>query len=476
MNSNDFLGIIPELIVVLTALVAIVVDVRNKEKNASASQGVTIIGLAVAGILALFPPSEPGMLMSGQVFNDGFASWFRALFCFVGVVTAIYSPLYLRFRNIRLGEYYSLLTMCVFGMMVMSSAASLLLFFVGPRNDVDFALRLGWIASQRCIVHRGRHEISRPRRVLVGLLALRNGLDLRRYRFARIQCDRPNLARERGHRPDDRKRYRALLLVGFAFKVSAVPFHFWSPDVYEGAPTSITAFMSTGAKAAAFIGLIRVFGQSLASTSEHWITAISVIAALTMTFGNFSALRQVSVKRMLAYSSVAHAGYLLVGIVAGTREAYAASGFYLIGYALMNLGAFGVLMLLNQRGKGDYSFDSLRGMGTVHPVLGLTMTVFMLSLIGIPPTAGFFGKLYVFSAAIKEGHIILAIIGLLNSAVAAYYYLKVISTMYMAKPEGDVTVPQPMPYKTALAISSILIIVIGLFPDQLVNAMLNAVP
>ncbi|MCB1059469.1 MAG: NADH-quinone oxidoreductase subunit N [Calditrichaeota bacterium] len=475
MNSNDFLGIIPELIVVLTALVAIVVDVRNKEKNASASQGVTIIGLAVTGIIALFSPSEPGMLMSGQVFNDGFSEWFRALFAFVGMVTAIYSPLYLRFRNIRLGEYYSLLSMCVFGMMVMATAANLLLFFVGLETmSIALYVLVGLRRNDASSIEGGMKYLVlgafSSAFLLYGMALIYGGIGSLDY--AAIS---QTLLDSEGIGPMTASGI-ALLLVGFAFKVSAVPFHFWSPDVYDGAPTSITAFMSTGAKAAAFIGLIRVFGQSLATTSHHWITALSIIAALTMTIGNFTALRQVSVKRMLAYSSVAHAGYLLVGIVAGTREAFAASGFYLIGYALMNLGAFGVLMLLNQRGKGDYSFDSLRGMGTVHPVLGLTMTVFMLSLIGIPPTAGFFGKLYVFSAAIKEGHILLAVIGFLNSAVAAYYYLKVISTMYMTKPEGDVTVPQPMPYKFALAVSSILIIVIGLFPDQLVNAMLNAVP
>ena len=167
---------------------------------------------------------------------------------------------------------------------------------------------------------------------------------------------------------------------------------------------------------------------------------------------------------------------MLLEIVTGTRESFAAASFYLIGYALMNLGAFGVLMLLNQRGKGDYSFDALRGMGTIHPVLGLTMTVFMLSLIGIPPTAGFFGKLYVFSEAIKEGHLTLAIIGLLNSAVGAYYYLRVISSLYMAKPEGDVAVLQPMSYKFALVVSALLIVMLGMFPDQLVQAMLAAIP
>lgn len=475
MGMNDFMGLLPELVVILTALLAIVVDVAARERNASASQGVTAIGLSVAAALALVAPSESAMLMAGQVFNDGFASWFRALFCVIGVITAIFSPLYLKHRNMRLGEYYSLLSMCVFGMMVMGSAANLLLFFVGLETmSISLYVLVGLRRDDSSSIEGSLKYLVlgafSSAFLLYGMALIYGGIGSLEYNVIGEA-----LRDSEGIGPMTVTGI-GLLLVGFAFKVSAVPFHFWSPDVYEGAPTTITAFMSTGAKAAAFIGLIRVFGVALSSTNEHWVGALSVLAVLTMTLGNVSALRQVSVKRMLAYSSIAHAGYLLVGMVAGTREAFAASGFYLIGYALMNLGAFGVLMLLNQRGKGDYSFDSLRGMGTVHPVLGLTMTVFMLSLIGIPPTAGFFGKLYVFSAAIEQGHLILAIIGLLNSAVAAYYYLKVISTMYMAKPEGDVAVPQPMGYKATLAISSVLIIVLGMFPDQLITALLKAVP
>jgi len=475
MSMADFAGVLPELVVVITALLAILVDIAAKERNASASRNVTILGLAVAGALAFVSPSDSPMLMAGQLFNDGLTMWFRALFAFVGMVIAAYSPLYLTFRNIRLGEYYSLLTMSVFGMMVMASAASLLVFFVGLETmSICLYVLVGLRRSDASSIEGSMKYLVlgafSSAFLLYGMALIYGGVGSLDYAVIA-----QTLRESSGIGPMTISGI-ALLLVGFAFKISAVPFHFWSPDVYEGAPTPITAFMSTGAKAAAFVGLIRVFGQALSASSEHWVMALTILSAITMTVGNVVALRQSSVKRMLAYSSIAHAGYMLLAIVAGTREAYAAASFYLVGYALMNLGAFGVLILLNQRGKGDYSFDALRGMGTIHPLLGLTMAVFMLSLIGIPPTAGFFGKLYVFSEAIKQGHLTLAIIGLLNSAVGAYYYLRVISTMYMAKAEGDVTVPQPICYKIALVLSSLLIVMLGMFPDQLVTAMLKAIP
>ncbi len=475
MGMRDFLGVLPELAVVLTALLAILVDIAAREKNPSASQGVTAVGLTVAAALALSLPTSNGMLMSDQLFSDGFSAWFRALFCVVGVITAIFSPLYLRHRNIRLGEYYSLLAMSVFGMMVMSSSANLLLFFVGLETmSISLYVLVSLRRDDATSVEGGLKYLVlgafSSAFLLYGMALIFGGIGSLDYAVIGEY-----LRQSHGVGPMTLTGI-GLLLVGFAFKVSAVPFHFWSPDVYEGAPTTITAFMSTGAKAAAFVGLIRVFGVALAETSEHWTFALAVISVLTMTLGNVVAIRQTSVKRMLAYSSIAHAGYMLVAVIAGSREAYAAAGFYLVGYAFMNLGAFGVLMLINQRGKGDYSFESLRGMGTVHPLLGLTMTVFMLSLIGIPPTAGFFGKLYVFSAAIKQGYLWLVIIGLLNSAVGAYYYLKVISTMFMSKAEGEVQFGQPVAYKAALAISSLLIIILGMFPEQLVTAMLKAVP
>jgi NADH-quinone oxidoreductase subunit N len=268
----------------------------------------------------------------------------------------------------------------------------------------------------------------------------------------------------------------ALMFVGFAFKVAAVPFHFWSPDVYDGAPTTVTGFMSTGPKAAAFVALIRVFGIALEPASPMWTTVLTWLAILTMTVGNVVALRQTSVKRMLAYSSIAHAGYLLVGIVAGTPQAFAATGYYLVGYALMNLGAFAVIILINRRSEAGYQYDDLRGMGFAHPLLGITMTIFLLSLTGVPPTAGFFGKLYVFSAAIQQGHIVLAVIGLLNSAVGAFYYLRLITLLYMTPAEGNIEIVQPASYRAALVVSSILVLLIGIFPEQLLSLITNSLP
>jgi NADH-quinone oxidoreductase subunit N len=234
--------------------------------------------------------------------------------------------------------------------------------------------------------------------------------------------------------------------------------------------------MSTGPKAAAFMALIRVFGIAMSPASPLWNDVLTWMAMLTMTVGNVVALRQTSVKRMLAYSSIAHAGYLLVGIVTGTQMAFAATGFYLVAYAFMNLGAFAVCILINRRGDGNYGHDSFKGMGFAHPLLGITMTIFMLSLTGMPPTAGFFGKLYVFSAAIKEGHIMLAIVGLLNSAVGAYYYLRIITLLYMSKAEGETAVPLPASYRYALVISSLFILIVGVFPEQLLSILTVAVP
>jgi NADH-quinone oxidoreductase subunit N len=233
--------------------------------------------------------------------------------------------------------------------------------------------------------------------------------------------------------------------------------------------------MTTGPKAAAFVGLIRVFGVALQPASSLWMDSLTWLAILTMTVGNIVALRQSSVKRMLAYSSIAHAGYLLVGIVAG-KTAFPAIGYYLVAYALMNLGAFAVIILINRKEGAGYGFDEFRGVGLAHPLLGATMTVFLLSLTGVPPTAGFFGKLYVFSAAIGTGHLGLAIVALLNSAVGAYYYLRIITLMYMNKPDTDLAFHEPASYRFALVISCVLVLLIGIFPEQLLRLVTLSAP
>jgi NADH-quinone oxidoreductase subunit N len=227
-----------------------------------------------------------------------------------------------------------------------------------------------------------------------------------------------------------------LLIVGFGFKVALVPFHMWTPDVYQGGPTPVVAFMSVATKAAAFAALIRVL-TAVTTVSQPWLLALAILAVLTMTLGNLAALRQNSLKRMLAYSSIAQAGYVLTGLAAGNAQGVQGAMYYLVAYTFMNIGAFAVVLVLQRQDESDVTMDRLVGLSRRRPAIAALMAVFMFSLTGIPPLAGFFGKLYVFSAAVQGGMAWLAVIGMLNSAIAAYYYLRVTVTMYMAEPAPE---------------------------------------
>jgi NADH-quinone oxidoreductase subunit N len=477
VSYTDIFGLLPEVLLVITALAAILADALLSEKRPLAPVYIAAGGFVASGLSTIAGLNFMGVLVNGAVYHDGFTTAFRLMFCLIGFLTAIFSPSFLKYRGIRLGEYYALLVMCVLGMMVMVGAANLLVLFIGIEI---MSLSLYTLVS----LHR-----SNPTAVEAGMkymvlgafssafllygIALMfavvgsiNYSDITAYFLADHDLGPLTIAAV------------SLLLTGFAFKIAAVPFHFWSIDVYVGAPATVTAFMSTGPKAAAFVVFIRVFGIALHPIADHWTTLLSWIAIVTMVVGNVTALQQTSIKRMLAYSSIAHAGYLMVGIVAGNHAAFAATGYYLAAYALMNLGAFAAVIIANQRQgtDGTYRYDVLRGMGFAHPLLGISLTIFMLSLIGLPPTAGFLGKLYVFSAAIETGHVWLAVAGLLNSTIAAYYYLRVIALLYMTKPEGDTTIPRPLPYAITLIVLSVLILLIGIFPEPVISMMISIAP
>ncbi len=260
----------------------------------------------------------------------------------------------------------------------------------------------------------------------------------------------------------------ALLLVGFSFKISVVPFHMWTPDVYQGSPTPVTAFMAVGAKAAGFAALMRVLLYALGGMKATWAWAFAILALLTMTLGNLAALRQTSVKRMLAYSSIAHAGYMLVGLTAGTQRGVAAVLFYLLSYAFMNIGAFAVLVALEHGEEQDVSLDQVKGLSRRRPLLAAAMAVFMLSLAGIPPLVGFVGKLYVFSAAVDAGWVWLAVLAMLNSVVSAYYYLRVVVNMYMRESEEVEPAGAPWTVSLALWLTALGTIVIGVIPGPII--------
>jgi NADH-quinone oxidoreductase subunit N len=475
LSTTDYLAVLPETLVVLTAVLVIVLDSAKRGRWATwVLPAWSCLGLTASAVAAIAVWGKGGTVFSGTVFADGFSSLFKVLFAVIGILTVMFSPYYLRFKSMRLGEYYALLLTAVFGMIVMVSAANLLVFFLGLET---MSISLYVLAAlQRADVKSAEAGMKY---LILGSFSsafFLYGVALMYATVGSVDYEAIGAFLAAGYQPNLMLVAGvALLLVGFAFKVAAVPFHFWSPDVYDGSPATVTAFMTTGPKAAAFVALIRVFGVALQPASSLWTDALTWLAILTMTVGNVVALRQSSVKRMLAYSSIAHAGYLLVGIVAG-RTAFAAIGYYLIAYALMNLGAFAVIILINRKENAGYGFDEFRGIGLEHPLLGVTMVVFLLSLTGVPPTAGFFGKLYVFSAAIGSGHVGLAIVALLNSAVGAYYYLRIITLMYMNKPDGDVSFTEPASYRYALVISCVLVLLIGIFPEQLLRLVTLSAP
>ena len=261
-----------------------------------------------------------------------------------------------------------------------------------------------------------------------------------------------------------------LLLVGFGFKLASVPFHMWTPDVYEGAPTSVTAFMIAGTKAAAVAAFLRVFLFALPTLHWHWSAAIWVLAVLTMTLGNLVALVQQNIKRMLAYSSIAHAGYVLVALVAGGSSGATSILFYLVAYALMNLGAFAVMIAVQGHGQEWLSLGDYAGLGSRRPVLAACMALFMFSLAGIPPTAGFMGKFYIFSAALEGHYIGLAVIGVLNSVISVYVYLRLIVIMYMSEPAVEQSpLPVSVAATCAVAVSALGTLQVGLFPARLLD-------
>ncbi|MBM3299572.1 MAG: NADH-quinone oxidoreductase subunit N, partial [Deltaproteobacteria bacterium] len=267
-----------------------------------------------------------------------------------------------------------------------------------------------------------------------------------------------------------------MLAVGFSFKVAAVPFHMWTPDVYEGAPTPLTGFMSVGVKAAAFAAFVRVFFDAFPDLKLDWTKMLWVVSFLTMIVGNLAALVQENIKRMLAYSSIAHAGYIIVGMVAGTETGTQGVLYYLLAYTFTNIGAFGVVALVGRKGEANVLIDDYRGLAKTNPMLALVMAIFLFSLAGMPPTAGFVGKFTIFAAAVREGYIWLVVVGVLTSAASVFYYFRVVMKMYMEEPETE---PDRLEFSPsmilALGIAVVAVLYIGIFPTAYLNLALESV-
>ncbi len=376
-------------------------------------------------------------LFEGMFLHDSFTVFFTLLFCGVAAVAVLQSWDYVRRTRINHGEYYALIIAATLGMILMAASNDLITVFLGLEL---MSLALYILVGFR----RGRLDSSEAALKYFLLGAFASGFLLYGIALLYGATGTTNLGRMAVFLADSPMLGNPLLLAGsllvlagFAFKVAAVPFHMWTPDAYEGAPTTVTGFMSAGAKAAGFAALLRFVVVALPGLQADWRPLLTWIAILTMTVGNITALLQPNVKRMLAYSSIALAGYLLIAVVAGGLGGGSAALFYLAVYSLMNLGAFGVLALLGREQEERVMVSDLAGLGARHPALAAAMTVFMLSLGGIPPTAGFMGKVYVFSVAVDAGLIPLVIVGVLNSVISIYYYLRITVVMYMRDPQGE---------------------------------------
>jgi NADH-quinone oxidoreductase subunit N len=450
----DWWALGPVLALSAGLLLLLLAELAPARPGSARAPILTLLIFGVAAALAWNVRDVARSPFGGMFVHDGFTLFFTLLFCGIGILGTLISWDYARRTGIGRAEYYALLVGSTLGMILMAASNDLITIFLG--------LELMSLALYVLVGFRRSRLDSNEAAIKYFLLgAFASGFFLYGIALCYGATGTTNLARMSDFLAASPVQDNTLLitgglllLTGFAFKISAVPFHMWTPDAYEGAPTAVTGFMSAGAKAAGFAALLRVVLHPLAGLHEAWGPLLAVVAVLTMTVGNVTALLQLNLKRMLAYSSIAHAGYLLVAVVSGGTDGAAAALLYLAVYSVMNLGAFGVLTLLGREHEERVLLGDVAGLGFRRPWLGLAMAIFMLSLAGIPPTAGFMAKVYLFGVAVRTGHVPLVIVAVLNSVVSVFYYLRVTVAMYMEEPQGEPTaVSRSIPAAIALGVA-----------------------
>ena len=488
--------IAPELIIGVAGVIVMMVDAFARRGQRWLTGTLSIAALLASGAASVWLwLAWPGArsAFNGMIVLDELRLSFTLIFIIVSVLTVLIAAVWIDIEQLPAGEFHALLLFATCGMMLMASAGDLVIVFLGleilsiatyvlagfRRTDVrsnESSLKyfiLGSFASAFllygiALIYGATMTESLPGTTNIAAIAGRLNQSL--YP--------PLLLAGAG-----------MLLVGFGFKIATAPFHVWTPDVYEGAPTPVTAFMAAGPKAAGFASFMRVFvfgfpiATAAASTAGYahksWLGALAIMAVLTMTVGNVVAIVQNNVKRMLAYSSIAHAGYALVGFVAAGAAtdpeqrsgALTSVAFYLLSYTVMNMGAFAIVTLIARRNDRHTEVEDYNGLGSLSPVLAFSLSLFMLSLLGMPLTAGFMGKLMVFSSALRQGYSWLVVIGVLNSAVSAYYYLRLIIVMFFRERTAPWDAPRvPVSVALALVITIVGVLYLGVFPGRVINA------
>lgn len=481
-SAADLFLILPELLIVTAACIVLVLDPVLRASDKDGLVWLSLGTLAVCMGLTASQIQAPATIFSGLVVIDAYGAFWKLLLYFVTGLTILLSHSYLKEERLYFGEYYGFVLLSLSGMMVMVSSADLLTLYLGTEL---MSLSLYVMAGLKRSEPRSL-EASAKYFVLGAFSSgiLLYGISL--LYGATGSTRLPEIAAAiSGRNLDDPLLLFAtiLLTVGFGFKLAVVPFHMWTPDVYQGAPTSVTAFMAVAAKAASFGAFLRVFIEGLGGLKANWSAMFLILCLATLILGNIVALVQTNVKRMLAYSSIAHAGYALIGVVAtghiGSSSGIASVLLYLSLYAFMTFGAFAVVAMLRKDGIEGEDIEDFTGLAKRHPVAALLMLIFMVSLAGIPPTAGFIGKLYVFMSAVEAGLPWLAAVALIFAVISAYYYLRLVMVMYMREPT-DLSSTSPRMVMTpslsiVLACAVAGVVIFGIYPNPLVNFAMQAV-
>ena len=435
-------AMLPMLLVAGTGLAVLILTPLTPPDRRERLAALSLIGIGAAAVALVVRRGQPEIVFGGMLAADDFALFFNLLFLLVAGLTVLISIPYVGRVGMEQGEYYALLLFSSLGMMIMASSLDLMTIFLGLETlSISLYILAGFLREQL------KSNESALKYLLLGAFAsgfVLYGIALVYGATGSINLKRVAEALASGKVTSHTLLIigTGLLIIGFGFKVASVPFHMWTPDVYEGAPTSVTAFMIAGTKAAAFAAFLRILLTALPSLQADWSRVLWVLAVLTMTVGNVVAIAQSNIKRMLAYSSIAHAGYILMALPAASVSgvapgALSAALFYLFAYLFSNLGAWAVVLAVEHAENAGLQIDDYAGLARRRPGLALAMAIFMLSLTGLPPTVGFIGKFFIFRAAIDAGQIWLALVGVITSLISAYYYLRVVVVMYMRAGEPE---------------------------------------
>jgi len=470
MNASEIFAIAPLISITVVSLIVLLIEGLLKQSE-KFSYWVSIIGIIVTIYFALDTFSLMGTVFNNMITVGGFGSMFAILFSVAALLTIILSRDYLEREKAHFGEFYILILLATLGMMLMAYAADLIVIFLGLELMSICLYVLAGFFRKKILSNEASLKYFLLGAFATGFLLYGIALLYGASGTTSISILSQNFS-----------VYSispffwigiGFFIIGLAFKVGAVPFHMWIPDVYQGSPTTVSGFMATGAKAAAFAAFVLFFIHPQFRSQEQIKTVLVVISAASMILGNVIAISQSNIKRMLAYSSIAHAGYMLAGLAAGNQLGKSGIIFYLVTYTFMNIGAFGVLSLLEKDEEKNLSFDDYAGLGFKKPFLAALMSIFMFSLAGIPPFAGFFGKYYVFVAAINANLTWLAILGVLMSVVSVYYYLRLTVLMYFR--DGEIQT-EGLISKASLAVltvAALVIIELGLYPSTILNIINN---